>query len=157
MSERSKPGPENPRVRRRVGVIGLLAVMLGAAACATSTGSTTTNTDTRQLSEGLAGVSAGATVDPGVEYLYAFGIHCGMRYIEDINGVNWATDRPLYIGSGSWPESFRQFFVNPEEAISPVLRTHITLIGADELVLTLPDGSKASTYTPTTDEVPPCA
>lgn len=116
-----------------------------------------TRRDPTQFSIGLVSVSPGMTIDVGTEYLHLFRIHCGMRYIEDLNGTNWKTDRPLYTGRGGWPDGFRQFFSDPNESVSPVLRTHITLISNDELHLTLPDGTYESTYHPTDEDVPPCA
>lgn len=136
------------------------AAMLIIAACTTAQVATT---DTQagsppvDPSAGLETVGPGEALQEGVSYLYRFPIHCGMKYVPDLNGTNWATDQPLYGGSGQWPSGFKEFFVDPQEAISPVLRTHLTLIGGQELQLTLPDGSRPSVYHPTEEEVPPCA
>jgi hypothetical protein len=73
-----------------------------------------------------------------------------------LNGVNWATRVPPYPGNNPNTE-FREFFTNPNESVSPVLRTHITLVSDNELRLTLPDGTYESTYHPTDEDIPPCA
>ncbi len=146
----------------------IIGIALLAGACtvtqpespATSTrqGPTTTKwPDTRQLSEGLEVAVGGSTLTLGVAYLYRFGIHCGTRYIWELNGTNWETDEVIHSGTGRWADDLRQFFTNPNEAISPELRTHLTLVAEDELLLTLPDGSLPSTYRPTGKEPIPCA
>lgn len=141
------------------GAVGC-AAMLVIASCTTGQVATT---DTRVVSSpvdpsaGLETVVPGEALQKGVSYVYRFPIHCGMKYVPDLNGTNWATDQPLYGGTGQWPSGFKEYFVDPQEAISPVLRTHLTLISGQELQLTLPDGTRPSVYHPTEDEVPPCA
>lgn len=102
-------------------------------------------------------VTGGATLEQGVTYRYAFFIHCGMEWLEELNGTLWRTDAPIYRGVGKTPDSLRQFLVNPDETISPDLWTHITLVSPDEILLTLPDESQESNYHPTDDERPGCA
>lgn len=102
-------------------------------------------------------IAGGATLEQGVTYRYAFFIHCGMEWMEEFNGTKWRTDEPIYRGAGRPPDSLRQFFVNPNETISPDLWTHLKLVAPDEILLTLPDGSQDSIYYPTDDEWPGCA
>lgn len=97
------------------------------------------------------------TIDEGVTYRYNFYIHCGMKWIESLNGTTWVSEDPIYRGSGRAPERLREFFVDTDEVISPVLRTRITLVAEDEIRLTLPDGSETSTYRSTDQAWPGCA
>ncbi len=99
----------------------------------------------------------GVDLEQDVTYRYKFFIHCGMEWIHDLDGQAWRTDRPMYNGIGGAPDSLREFFVNPDERISPELWTLVTLVARDEIRLTLPDGSRESTYHPSDDELPGCA
>ena len=99
----------------------------------------------------------GIDLEEDVTYRYKFYIHCGMEWLHSFNGEAWITDEPIYNGVGRAPDGLRPFFVNPDEVISPELWTQITLVSADEIRLTLPDGSRASTYHPSDEDWPGCA
>ena len=137
------------------------ACVMASAACASGDASPTTarpaSTPTADLSAGLDAVFGGVEVEAGVTYTFRFGLHCGMRYIPNLNGVNWAADELVYDGVGRVPEAYQAFLVDPDEVISGVLRTHLTLTAHGDIELTLPDGSLVSTYQPTEVEIPGCA
>lgn len=127
----------------------MVALLVFAGAC--TNGPATTSDSELPLVQNLG------TLEQGVTYNFRFYIHCGMKWLESFNGTAWVTDDSIYQGSGRPPEDLRQFFTNPDEVISPILRTRITLVEEDEIRLALPDGSQSSTYHPTDEEMPGCA
>ena len=129
--------------------IAVVALLVFAGACTNGPG--ITSDSELPLMQNLG------TLEPGVTYNYRFYIHCGMKWLESFNGMAWVTDEPMYRGTDRPSEDLRQFFTNPDEVISPILRTRITLVGEDEIRVTLPDGSQSSTYHPTGEEWPGCA
>jgi hypothetical protein len=95
------------------------------------------------------------TLEVGVPHGYLFPLHCGMRYISDVDGRNWETPDPPYDGVGPVPETLRDFYTNPNESISPVVVGIVELAEPD--VLEFKVGKTAVRYTPTTAEIPGCA
>ncbi len=98
-----------------------------------------------------------ADLEEGTDYRYRFQIHCGTEWLGEFNGLVWRTEDLIYDGIGRTPDHLRQFFVDPQNTISPELWTFITLTSSDEITLRLPDGSETAIYRPTTDERPGCA
>lgn len=148
-------------LRHLRGPLMAAATIIVVSACASGDAVPPTSrpisTPTVQSLAGLRPVLAGMDLEEGVPYSYRFQLHCGMKYLADLDGVDWVTLEPLYDGVGRLPGAFEEFLVDPGEVISPVLRTQITLVTEDELELTLPDGTFVSTYRPTDDEIPGCA
>ena len=105
----------------------------------------------------LPSVGNNGILQQDVTYRYRFYIHCGMEWLIGFNGTAWITDEPITRGMGYITDDLPQFFVNPDEVISPELWTHVTLVSEDELHITLPDGSKSSVYHPTDEDWPGCA
>lgn len=134
-------------LRKLVLAVALVIVM---AACTTADSTPPTTSD-------LPVVGNNGRLELGVTHRYRFYIHCGMEWLIGFNGTAWRTEEPITRGMGYITDDLRQFFVNPDEVIGPELWTHVTLVAEDEIRLTLPDGSKSSTYHPTDDEWPGCA
>lgn len=98
----------------------------------------------------------GSALELGRLYRYDFFIHCGMRYLQAIDGRNWETSTPPF-ETGRYPDSWRQAFTNPRESISPELAGTLQLISDDLLEFLVPGFNIDATYTPTTAEIPGCA
>lgn len=134
---------------------GLVVVALLAGSCSYSSDpQTAVLTAEGPVPETL---STGADLVEGTEYTFRFQIHCGTEWLGEFNGIVWRTDDIIYDGVGRTPDHLSQFFVDPQNTISPELSTLITLTAADEIVLQLPDGSETATYRPSNDERPSCA
>ena len=95
------------------------------------------------------------TLEVGVPHGYLFPLHCGMRYISNVDGRNWETPDPPYDGVGPVPDTLRDFYTDPRESISPVVAGILKLVEPD--VLEFQVGSLTIRYTPTTTEIPGCA
>jgi len=96
-----------------------------------------------------------STLEIGQTYRYRFQIHCGMEWLGEFNDKTWVADNPIF--RGAYPESLREFFTDPEERISPELWTRIMLVSDVEIQLTLPDGTRETSYYPTDRESSGCA
>lgn len=112
--------------------------------------------DLTPTSEALPPLPAGS-LETGVPYGYLFQIHCGMRYLEDIDGRDWQTDQPPYDGFGPFPDQLRQAFENPNESISPVVVGTIELVSDNILEFRARNSDLVVPYEPTKTNIPGCA
>ena len=131
-------------------VLRLFLMVVVVAACDTGTAGPATTPPTA-LSTSIATNAAASVGDP-----YRFFIHCGMRYIRNIDGRNWETTEPPYDGVGPFPDELRQAFVDPDEAVSPVVLGSIEITAGDALVFRVRNSDLTVTYRPTTATIPPC-
>ena len=99
-------------------------------------------------------VKWGGTIDPGVTYRYALGIHCGMDVLGELNGTYWYrddSDAPApATGDGDqppphWPVAEQSIF------------GYVTLVEVDTIEYTIGDGEVIATYEPSDVEPPGCA
>ena len=87
---------------------------------------------------------------------YRFFIHCGMRYLQNIDGRDWETTESPYDGVGPYPEELRQAFLDPNEAVSPIVMGTIEITTGDTLVFRVRNSDLTIIYRPTTVTIPPC-
>jgi hypothetical protein len=99
-------------------------------------------------------VKWGDTIEPGVTYRYALGIHCGMDVLGELNGTYWyrvdSGSPAPETGAGDqppphWPVAEQSIF------------GYVTLIDADTIEYTIGDGEVIATYEPSDVEPPGCA
>jgi hypothetical protein len=99
-------------------------------------------------------VNWGGTIEPGLTYRYALGIHCGMDVLGELNGTYWYrvdSDAPApETGAGDqppphWPVAEQSIF------------GYVTLVDADTIEYTIGDGEVIATYEPSDVEPPGCA
>ena len=132
-------------------VLGLVLMAVVVAACGAGSAGPST-TPPAAPSTSTTTNTAASVGDP-----YRFFIHCGMRYIQNIDGRNWETTEPPYDGVGPFPDELRQAFLDPDEAVSPIVLGSIEITADDTLVFRVRNSDLTVTYRPTTATIPPCA
>jgi len=128
-----------------------LLVMIAASGCNTGSAVVTTTVPTAPTTVTTAHTTL-AVGEP-----YRFFIHCGMRYIRNIDGRNWETDESPYDGVGPFPDELRQAFLDPNEAVSPVVLGSIEITAADTLVFRARNSGLTVVSHPTGANIPGCA
>lgn len=128
----------------------LLLVVVVASACDTGSAAPSTTSPTAS-STSLTTDTTESLGDP-----YRFFIHCGMRYLRNVDGRNWETTESPYDGVGPFPDELRPAFEDPNEAVSPVVLGSIHMTTDDSLVFRVRNSDLAVTYRPTAASIPPC-
>lgn len=138
-----------------------VAIALFVGACATSNGSSpgavTSQSEVQPNAEPSLPNADTQPLEQGITYVLRLNLHCGMKYIYNVDGRNWETSNSPYNGTGRMPTVLRDALVDPNESVSPVLVAQVELLSDDELLLKVPEGDLSVTYRPSSVGIEPCA